>query len=59
VLATADVAIQPDDTIDTFAQRVHAAEHQLVVATIAHLCGSSPTPPLPAIAPPAVKEIHA
>lgn len=35
VIATAEVAIHPDDTLDTFAARLHAAEHQLIVqATI-------------------------
>lgn len=38
VLAAAAVEIEADDTLDTFAERVHATEHRLVVATIARLC---------------------
>ncbi len=38
VLATADVAIRPDDTLDTLTERVHAVEHRLLVDTIATLC---------------------
>jgi phosphoribosylglycinamide formyltransferase-1 len=37
-LATADVKILPDDTMETFAERIHAAEHELLVATLARLC---------------------
>lgn len=54
VLAIAPVPIHPDDTLDSLAERVHATEHRLVVATIASLCGSSSTPPVTA-----AKEIHA
>lgn len=54
VLATAPVPIHPDDTLDSLAERVHATEHRLVVATIASLCGSPSTPPVTA-----AKEIHA
>lgn len=38
VLAVAHVPIRPDDTLDTFEARVHAAEHRLLVDTIRHLC---------------------
>lgn len=38
VLATEDVPIHPDDTLDTLEARVHAVEHRLLVDTIAHLC---------------------
>ena len=43
VLGTAVVPIHDDDTLDTLAERVHAAEHELLVATLADLC-VSPTP---------------
>ena len=38
VLATDDVPIRPDDTLDSLAERVHAVEHRLLVDTIATLC---------------------
>ena len=38
VLATALVPIRPDDTFDTFAARVHATEHNLLVDTLRTLC---------------------
>ena len=38
VLATADVPILPDDTLDSLAERIHAVEHRLLVDTIGHLC---------------------
>ena len=49
VLAAAAVEIEHDDTIDTFAERMHATEHRLVVATLDRLCrdlrhGDSPIP---------------
>ncbi len=31
VIASAEVAIHPDDTFETYAARLHAAEHQLIV----------------------------
>jgi len=31
VIATARVPILPDDTLETFEQRMHAAEHRLIV----------------------------
>jgi len=44
VLATVDVPIQPDDTLDSLAARVHRAEHELLFATLADLCQSVPVP---------------
>ena len=51
VLGTAVVPIHSYDTLDTVAARVHATEHELLVATLADLCQSplpthppSPTP---------------
>lgn len=41
VLATAEVVIEPDDTVDTLTERVHHEEHRILVATLARLC--SPT----------------
>jgi phosphoribosylglycinamide formyltransferase-1 len=38
VLATEDIAILPDDTLDTLEARVHAVEHRLLVDTIRTLC---------------------
>lgn len=38
VLGTAEVPIRSDDTLDTLTQRVHAAEHELLVATLADFC---------------------
>jgi phosphoribosylglycinamide formyltransferase-1 len=38
VLGTVDVKILPDDTLATFEARMHAAEHELLVATLAQLC---------------------
>jgi formyltetrahydrofolate-dependent phosphoribosylglycinamide formyltransferase len=38
VLATVDVPILPDDTIETLEARVHGAEHRLLVDTIAAYC---------------------
>jgi phosphoribosylglycinamide formyltransferase-1 len=43
VLSTAEVPIRNDDTLDTLTERVHAAEHELLVATLAGLL-PSPTP---------------
>ena len=42
VLATATVPIQPDDTLESLAARVHATEHRLLVSTLADLCTRSP-----------------
>ena len=38
VLATAVVAIDPDDTIDSLAAKMHTAEHRLLVDTLHTLC---------------------
>ena len=38
VLATATVAIRPDDTLETLTERVHATEHRLLVDTLRNLC---------------------
>ncbi len=45
VLATADVPILPDDTLESLEARVHAVEHHLLVDTIRNLC-REPSPPL-------------
>jgi phosphoribosylglycinamide formyltransferase 1 len=42
VLAQVTVPIRPDDTLDTLTERVHLAEHQLLVDTLRTLC-STPT----------------
>ncbi len=44
VLATVEVPTSPDDSLDDLAARVHAAEHRLLVVTLADLC--SPEHPL-------------
>jgi phosphoribosylglycinamide formyltransferase-1 len=46
VLATVEVPITPHDTVDTLTDRVHLAEHQLLVTTLARLC-STPAPLAP------------
>ncbi len=38
VLAAADVPIEPDDTLESFTERVHATEHRLLVDTLRTLC---------------------
>ena len=38
VLATADVPILPDDTLDSLTARVHHTEHELLVDTLSGLC---------------------
>ena len=38
VLATATVPIHPDDTLESLTGRVHRAEHELLVTTLATLC---------------------
>jgi formyltetrahydrofolate-dependent phosphoribosylglycinamide formyltransferase len=38
VLASAEVPILPDDTLDTLTARVHTTEHRLLVSTLADLC---------------------
>ncbi len=42
VLATAIVPIQPDDTLESLATRVHATEHRLLVSALSDLCARSP-----------------
>ncbi|MCX6520171.1 MAG: phosphoribosylglycinamide formyltransferase [Actinobacteria bacterium] len=42
VLAAAAVEIERDDTLDTFAERMHATEHRLVVSTLAQVCAVTP-----------------
>jgi phosphoribosylglycinamide formyltransferase-1 len=41
-LATETVPIRPGDTLDSLTERVHAAEHRLVVSTLARLCSATP-----------------
>jgi phosphoribosylglycinamide formyltransferase 1 len=41
VLATATVPIERDDTLESLTARVHAAEHHLLVATVADLCNQA------------------
>src|SRR5262245_51077798 len=38
VLGTTTVPIHPDDTLDSLTARVHAAEHELLIATLSPLC---------------------
>ena len=45
VLATHDVPIHPDDTLESLEARVHAVEHRLLVDTIRHLCEQHDAPP--------------
>jgi phosphoribosylglycinamide formyltransferase-1 len=42
VLASTVVDIHPDDTLPTFEQRMHAAEHALLVDTLRTLCARDP-----------------
>ena len=41
VVATAEVPILPDDTLEDLQQRVHSMEHSLLVDTLRHLCNST------------------
>ena len=43
VLATEDVPILPDDTLELLEARLHDVEHRLLVDTIAHLCDQRST----------------
>ncbi len=43
VLATEDVSILPDDTLDTLEARIHTVEHRLLVDTIRTLCNQRTT----------------
>ena len=38
MLGTSVVPILPDDTLESLTARVHAAEHELLVDTLATLC---------------------
>jgi phosphoribosylglycinamide formyltransferase-1 len=38
VLGTTTVPIHPDDTLESLTARVHRAEHELLIATLAPLC---------------------
>ncbi len=40
VITQATVPILPDDTLDTYAQRVHATEHQIMVEAIEKACAT-------------------
>ena len=40
VLATVEVAILPGDSIESLTERIHQAEHRLLVATLAQLCAT-------------------
>jgi len=42
VIAQAPVPILPDDTLDTYAQRVHATEHQIMVEAVGKACAGLP-----------------
>jgi phosphoribosylglycinamide formyltransferase-1 len=44
VLATVEVPIEKGDTVESLTERVHAAEHRLLVATLADLCSPTPHP---------------
>ncbi len=44
VLATVEVPIRVDDTLESLAARVHAAEHELLVATLRDVCERAATP---------------
>ena len=43
VLATEDVPIRPDDSLETLEARIRTVEHRLLVGTIAHLCDQHTT----------------
>ncbi len=38
VIAQTEVPILPDDTVDTFEERMHAAEHRLIVEAVGKVC---------------------
>jgi phosphoribosylglycinamide formyltransferase-1 len=44
VLGTATVPIHPDDTLDALTERVHAAEHRLLVDVLAEFCTKEHVP---------------
>jgi phosphoribosylglycinamide formyltransferase-1 len=51
VVATADVPIHPDDTLESLTARVHAAEHRLLVDAIGRLLVRSALAPQEPVAP--------
>ncbi len=48
VLASEEIAIDPDDTLDSLEARIHAVEHRLLVDTIRTLCQQLNTQEAPA-----------
>ena len=42
VIAQAVVPIEPDDSLDAFEARMHAAEHRLIVEALQRLCCDEP-----------------
>jgi formyltetrahydrofolate-dependent phosphoribosylglycinamide formyltransferase len=42
VIAEAVVPIEPDDSLDAFEARMHAAEHRLIVEALRRLCSEKP-----------------
>jgi formyltetrahydrofolate-dependent phosphoribosylglycinamide formyltransferase len=40
LIEQAIVRFEPGDTVESFEERIHAAEHQLIVAALAQLCGT-------------------
>jgi formyltetrahydrofolate-dependent phosphoribosylglycinamide formyltransferase len=44
VIATADVPVHPDDTLESFTARVHETEHRLLVDALGRLCSPAPAP---------------
>lgn len=46
VIVTEDVPFEPDDTLDTFTERVHATEHRLLVQAIAKVIALAARQPL-------------
>jgi folate-dependent phosphoribosylglycinamide formyltransferase PurN len=38
LLASAEVPILPDDTLDSLTARIHHIEHELLVTTLSNLC---------------------
>ena len=40
VIAQTPIPILPDDTLDTYAQRVHATEHKIMVEAIGKICAT-------------------
>lgn len=43
VLATREVPIRPDDTLETLTKRIHEVEHQLLVKTVQEVLQSGPS----------------